>query len=185
MTDKIIDGAIRAVARYGLRKFSMSNICEEAGISRGSLYRYFKSKEQVLEAIGDHVERELRAALISAVEVKPEPAERLEVVLQAMLDYRTENPAVVRLIDAEPAFALDLLTRQLSMLLSLVADLLDPVLQESPPIKDGSMTKRQLTEVFIRLVLSVYLLPTTGSEETAMTSEAAPAIRPSSGRAAG
>ncbi|ROO88027.1 TetR family transcriptional regulator [Actinocorallia herbida] len=194
MSDKIIEGAMRAVARYGVRKFSMSDICEEAGISRGSLYRYFKSKEQVLEAVGDHVERAIRDTLVTAVDTNPEPAARLEVVLQAMLDYRTEHPATMQLIEAEPAFALELLTRQVGMLLSLVTDLLDPVLRDAPPIRDGSMTKRQLAEVFIRLVLSVYLIPTTGSEETAkrvavmwqsMTAASAPAAKPGRKRAAG
>ena len=43
--NRILDGALRALARRGLRKLSMSDICEEAGISRGTLYRYFKSKD--------------------------------------------------------------------------------------------------------------------------------------------
>ncbi|MGX1675482.1 TetR/AcrR family transcriptional regulator [Streptomyces sp. NPDC055400] len=166
-TEKIVEGAIRAVGRYGVRKFSMSDVYTETGVSRGTLYRYFKSKEQVLEAIGEYVERTLHAALDDAVAARPEPEDRLEVVLQALLDYRTTHADVMRIVELEPSVVLDLLSREFNRLLAVVSDALDPVLRDAPPVRDGTLTKRQLAEMFIRLTLSVYLVPSAGSDATA------------------
>lgn len=41
---RILDGALSALARRGVRKLSMSDVGAEAGISRGTLYRYFRDK---------------------------------------------------------------------------------------------------------------------------------------------
>jgi hypothetical protein len=48
-----------------------------------------------------------------------------------------------------------------------VADALCPVLSEAQPVRDGTLTKRQLAEMFTRLVLSVYLVPSPGSDQLA------------------
>lgn len=165
--EKIVEGAIRALGRYGFRKFSMSDITAEAGISRGTLYRYFKSKEQVLEAVGEHVESTLRATLEEAVMASPEQENRLEIVLQALLDYGRAHAELVRIVEAEPSAVLPLLSREFSTLLSAVADALGPVLNDAPPVRDGTLTKRQLAEMFTRLVLSVYLVPSPGSDQLA------------------
>lgn len=165
--EKIIEGAIRALGRYGVRKFSMSDVCTEAGVSRGTLYRYFKSKDQVLEAVGEHVERALRTSLEEAVAAHPEPEDRLEVVLQAMVGYRAVHPETMRIIDAEPSFALEFLSREFTTLLAAVTEVLDPMLRDAPPVRDGTLTKRQLAEMFIRLALSVHLVPSAGSDQTA------------------
>ncbi|WP_326731683.1 TetR/AcrR family transcriptional regulator [Streptomyces phaeochromogenes] len=165
--EKIAEGAIRAMGRYGVRKFSMSDICTEAGVSRGTLYRYFKSKDQVLEAVGEYVDRTFRTTLKDAVTGHPDPEDRLEVVLQALLDYRTTHPDMVRIVDAEPSFVLDFLSQQFATLLAIISEALDPVLKGAPPVRDGTLTKRQLAEMFIRLTLSVYLVPSSGSDQTA------------------
>lgn len=155
------------MGRYGVRKFSMSDICTEAGVSRGTLYRYFKSKDQVLEAVGEYVDRTFRTTLKDAVTGHPDPEDRLEVVLQALLDYRTTHPDMVRIVDAEPSFVLDFLSQQFATLLAIISEALDPVLKGAPPVRDGTLTKRQLAEMFIRLTLSVYLVPSSGSDQTA------------------
>jgi len=44
----IVLAAIRAFSRVGLAESSIDDICEEAGISPGRLYYYFKSKEALI-----------------------------------------------------------------------------------------------------------------------------------------
>jgi TetR/AcrR family transcriptional regulator, repressor for uid operon len=47
----IMDAAETCFARAGFHKTSMQEICAEAGMSPGALYRYFKSKEAIIGAI--------------------------------------------------------------------------------------------------------------------------------------
>ncbi len=48
---QIIDGACRMFLAHGFDAASMGSIAREAGVSKGTLYVYFKSKEELFEAI--------------------------------------------------------------------------------------------------------------------------------------
>jgi AcrR family transcriptional regulator len=48
---EILDAAQRCFARDGFHKASMQDICAEAGMSAGNLYRYFPSKEAIIAGI--------------------------------------------------------------------------------------------------------------------------------------
>jgi len=48
---QIIDGACRVFLERGFDAASMGEIAREAGVSKGTLYVYFKSKEELFEAI--------------------------------------------------------------------------------------------------------------------------------------
>lgn len=48
---EILDAAERCFARAGFHRASMQDICTEAGMSPGNLYRYFASKEALIAGI--------------------------------------------------------------------------------------------------------------------------------------
>jgi len=47
---KILDAAVRIFSRQGLRNTKISDIAEEAGIGKGTIYEYFKSKDEIFSA---------------------------------------------------------------------------------------------------------------------------------------
>ncbi|MCL5268879.1 MAG: TetR/AcrR family transcriptional regulator [Bacteroidetes bacterium] len=49
--EQIIKAAISAFARKGLKKTSMNDIVREAGISKGAIYWYFKSKDEIISEL--------------------------------------------------------------------------------------------------------------------------------------
>jgi AcrR family transcriptional regulator len=49
----ILDAAERCFARSGFHQASMHEICAEAGMSPGNLYRYFPSKDAIIAGIAD------------------------------------------------------------------------------------------------------------------------------------
>ncbi|QND52607.1 TetR/AcrR family transcriptional regulator [Phyllobacterium sp. 628] len=48
---RILEAATNCFVRAGFRGASMNDICSEAGMSPGALYRYFPSKESIIETI--------------------------------------------------------------------------------------------------------------------------------------
>lgn len=58
--ERILDAAIKAFARHGFHKASMTDIAAAAEMSAGNLYRYFTSKESIIRSLA---ERERREAL--------------------------------------------------------------------------------------------------------------------------
>jgi AcrR family transcriptional regulator len=165
--DVIINGAIRALSRHGVRRLSMSDICEESGVSRGTLYRYFKSKEEVLDAVNLRIEATMRAAYDAAVAARPDPGERVRVVLEVAISFPERFPHMRQIIQLEPGVALAFMTRELPMIAKFAAEYLKPALVDSPPVVQGVLTERQITEIFMRLVMSSFLIPTPGSTKLA------------------
>jgi len=51
--DEILDAAQRCFVRSGFHQTSMQEICAEAGMSPGNLYRYFPSKESLIAGIAE------------------------------------------------------------------------------------------------------------------------------------
>lgn len=51
----ILQGAMRLIRRNGLEKLSTNKVAEESGVSIGSLYQYFPSKQAIVAALIDQV----------------------------------------------------------------------------------------------------------------------------------
>jgi TetR/AcrR family transcriptional regulator, repressor for uid operon len=67
----ILEAAQRCFARSGFHQTSMQEICAEAGMSPGNLYRYFPSKEALIAGISEQ-NRAQAAADFAAVDQAPD-----------------------------------------------------------------------------------------------------------------
>lgn len=47
---EILDAAIECFTRRGFHQTTMDEICEQAGLSPGAVYRYFANKDEIIEA---------------------------------------------------------------------------------------------------------------------------------------
>jgi AcrR family transcriptional regulator len=81
--DATLDTTAALVAEHGLRSVTMSQIAEETGIGRATLYKYFPDVEAILAAWHQrHVTGHL-AHLAELRDQAGDPGERLEAVLEA------------------------------------------------------------------------------------------------------
>lgn len=79
----ILDTTAALVTRHGLTGVTMSQIADETGIGRATLYKYFADVHAILVAWHEH---QVTAHLAQLKEVRDragDPAERLEAVLEA------------------------------------------------------------------------------------------------------
>ena len=49
--ERIVQAALRVVSRRGVRHLSMAEVSEAAEVSRTTLYRYFATKEKLLDSV--------------------------------------------------------------------------------------------------------------------------------------
>jgi AcrR family transcriptional regulator len=157
--ERILDGALHALAQHGERKLSMSDICEHAGVSRGTLYRYFKSQEEVLEAVGHHVEQGVRDRLDAAIAKQPAPEHRLRIVLEVVVESLWLQPAAAQVLEVAPAVALRYVRETFPQFVKIIAAALRPAAQHIPAVRDKTVTTRQLAELTLRVGASTYLVP--------------------------
>jgi AcrR family transcriptional regulator len=80
--DVILDACDRLMGRYGFRKMTMDDLAREAGISKRTIYVYFRSKEEVgLSSIG-RVVAGAHQEMERLAEGAGDPVERLRSMLE-------------------------------------------------------------------------------------------------------
>jgi AcrR family transcriptional regulator len=98
---QLLDAAVRVFARKGYHASRVGDIAEEAGAAHGLLYHYFKSKDDVLEAVF-HENWSVLLARIASVEETEEPAaDQLRHVAAILLRTWLHLPDVVRVVVRE------------------------------------------------------------------------------------
>ncbi len=99
---RLLDAAKTVFERDGFLEARISDIAEQAGLSHGSFYHYFDSKEQIFREVAGALEDELNAP-VGAVIFDPEshahPRERIrEGVRRHLASYR-EEAAIMGVIE--------------------------------------------------------------------------------------
>jgi len=99
---RILTAAMTCFARSGFHKASMQDICAEAGMSAGNLYRYFPSKEAIIGAIAE-AERVRNAAIFEQLLRADDPVRGLMELASTFLRevHGREAPALCTEIIAE------------------------------------------------------------------------------------
>jgi AcrR family transcriptional regulator len=109
--DEILNAAQRCFARSGFHQTSMHEICAEAGMSAGNLYRYFPSKEALIAGIAerdraevaqDFAKADLSQGLFAVLEGMAHhhftirPIEQVRLCTEVMSEAR-RNPEIARI----------------------------------------------------------------------------------------
>jgi AcrR family transcriptional regulator len=81
--DAILETAVALVGEHGLRSVTMSQIAEEAGIGRATLYKYFPDVETILRTWHEHQVSRHMAYLAEVRDQAGTAEERLKAVLEA------------------------------------------------------------------------------------------------------
>jgi AcrR family transcriptional regulator len=81
--EKIFQAAIRILQRNGYENLSIKNICEEAGVSNGSFYHHFKTKDDLLSY---YIEAQ-PAVSPDVLDLPKDAEDAKDAIVQVYLDY--------------------------------------------------------------------------------------------------
>jgi AcrR family transcriptional regulator len=158
MEERILSATLRLIARRGVRRLGMQEVSEAAGVSRGTLYRYFPSKDQLLAAVASYDERGFTEGLAATVRVGDDPAARIEALVAFAFDYIRTHPAR-SLFETEPDFVLGYLLAHLPKLQASLLEQLGDAFDTVPAVASGRLTREQLADVIVRLFTSSFIIP--------------------------
>jgi AcrR family transcriptional regulator len=155
LADRILDAAQRLVFRTGARKMSLSDVASLAGVSRPTIYRYFVSKEELIDALGKRERRRFNAAMEQAMSGVSGIA-RLEAAIDVVATFVEHQPPG-RLLDLEPRFA----HQQMTHALPRLSDALTAVLQRCARENAfaAALDPHDLAAAIARTALSHYIFP--------------------------
>jgi len=91
--EAIIKSAVRVFARQGYHAAKMSRIAEEAGVAAGSLYLYFRNKDNLLQEIIDCTWEEMKRRYEENVSDEGlSPADKLVALIDSVFDLFMDDP---------------------------------------------------------------------------------------------
>ena len=155
LADRILDAAQRLVFRTGARKLSLSDVASLAGVSRPTIYRYFVSKEELIDALGKRERRRFNAAMDKAMSAVVGVA-RLEAAVDVIATFVEAQPPG-RLLDLEPGFAHEQMAQALPMLAERLVEVLQHCTREGAFAT--AVDPRDLAGAIARTALSHYIFP--------------------------
>ena len=155
---KILSGALDAIAERGVRRLSMSDIIEASGVSRGTMYRYFSNKEDVLAAVAEFVCTGFETGVREVAENIDDPIERFRQVMLFYARYTNEN-SPDRVFEVEPRFHLSFFRSRFDRYKVAVYSALEPTFEYIEGKLGKKIKAEALVEVLVRLQLSTLLVP--------------------------
>ena len=73
----LLQAASEVIAQYGLRKTTLEDIAEKAGVAKATMYYYFDSKEEIFAEVVEQKSRALFEALAEAIHGKESSSDKL------------------------------------------------------------------------------------------------------------
>jgi AcrR family transcriptional regulator len=116
---RILAATFVVLARDGRRKLQLSDVAAEAKVSRPTLYRYFGSKEGLLEAFGRYEQDNFDAGIAAAV-AGLSGVDRLDAALRFIVDFQSTY-SLGSLADIEPEHIIHQMKRVLPIMRQRVA----------------------------------------------------------------
>lgn len=154
----ILAAAEEAILQSGADRISILDVCVQAGVSRGTFYRYFSSQEDLLDAFSRHKRDRFHKALGEALEPYTDPDERFEAVVRFIDDY-LENSRARRLLIVAPEYAMRWFQRIFHDSIVRFQDALRVVF-DAWEVRAGIVLDRELVcELLVRYILSEQLVP--------------------------
>lgn len=83
----IIEAVIRLITTEGVSGITMDKAASEAGVAKGTLYRYFRTKSDLLRATMDHCMAPVTEELFGILSRETTPDRRLELMIHHHLSY--------------------------------------------------------------------------------------------------
>lgn len=92
--EQIIDAAMVRFAENGFQATGMADVIAATGMSAGAVYRYFKSKDELIEAIVDRVLTPVahRFERLLDADSVPTPADAVRAGVETMVELSTDSP---------------------------------------------------------------------------------------------
>jgi AcrR family transcriptional regulator len=156
--ERILQAALRVVSRRGVRYLSMAEVSEAAEVSRTTLYRYFATKEKLLDGVAAYDWQRFSDGLDKALAATTSGPERTRILLDYAVGYINDHPAR-ELTESEPGFVIDYLRVMQPAVEEMLLGHLEAELAVAPPVVAGALSPQQVVDVMMRLLTTSWVLP--------------------------
>lgn len=95
---RLVIAAREQITREGAANLNLRALARTLGVTHPAVYRYFRNKEALLEAVAEQGFLELADYLIRGQSVKTDKDERLQGIAEAYIDFAVEHSELTRVM---------------------------------------------------------------------------------------
>jgi len=83
---EILFAVMEVMSQNGIENLKISDIAKYANIGKGTIYEYFKNKDEILESVFEYFFQLIEEGIINKIETASTPLEKLEVFFNLFFD---------------------------------------------------------------------------------------------------
>lgn len=129
-----LEAGLSLISEKGFAKTSISDLCATANLARSQFYSEFSDRENLLISVYEHIQIQLRGAMIDALDALPPTAELHEVaeaVVRALLRALTSDPRRSRVCFVEVLGATERVDRYRTARLKVWVDFFEMMIRRN------------------------------------------------------
>ena len=104
---EIIKAATKLIGENGLQNLTTKKLAAEMAFSEPAIYRHFKNKSEILNAVLQHYKTELQAGLRNIMQDEKNAIDKIKAMIHFQFAHFTRYPAVIMVIFSETSFQYD------------------------------------------------------------------------------
>lgn len=97
----IMEAAAKSFAMFGYKATTMDQVAKIANVGKGTIYTFFKNKEELFYEIISGLIREMKEEADASFNPKSSFSENVHRVLMKMLEYRREHQLTIKLFQEQ------------------------------------------------------------------------------------
>lgn len=174
---RILDAAKILFSRFGLKKTSIEEIAQHAGLGKGTVYLYFKSKDEIFSVLASGFAAEFDKALNEALQIPTSPTEKLRAFIETRVGFfdrcfKEYGSTAESILEAEASSVVKGIRKQYGAgHVKIIADLLE----DGKSRGEFSFENPQFTALAIYHILESLVRPWNGDSEVVTAEEKAKA----------
>lgn len=94
----IMEAAVKVMTRQGVEGFSMDDVADEAGVSKGTLYNYFSTKDELVKSSIENSMEPLEEELDRLFKSTLTPLQKIQYMSNRLLSYFDSNGEFFRVL---------------------------------------------------------------------------------------
>jgi len=98
---KILNAAVKVFAQKGFFNAKVSEIAKEARVADGTIYLYFKNKDDILIHLFEEEMEKIIRGMRERLQASADPLEKLKIFIHTHLGLVESNPAMAEVIQVE------------------------------------------------------------------------------------
>lgn len=166
-TEAILDAAVVEFEQHGFRRVALDDVARRAKISRTTIYRRFRNKDELIAAVIERENVTLFADIANELkQAGPQSNYYVEAFTLAIVKFRRHR-VLDRMIRDEPGLVLELAGRHHGAAILRMADALRVIFPTGFAERIGEQAVNEFADTILRYAVMVLLLPSAQPLESA------------------